>query len=90
MKAEAGKVTFIREVVALPRHVSQRFAVLWDGLSNHAQERENACTSHGLRFTVTPCSHRSISYGQQRIVQNLMHRRILEGIKKKLCAALEN
>lgn len=34
----------MREVVALSMHVSQRFAVLWDGLANHAQERENLHT----------------------------------------------
>lgn len=44
METEAGKVKFMREVVALSMHVSQRFAVLWDGLSNHAQERENPHT----------------------------------------------
>jgi hypothetical protein len=44
METEAGKVKFLREVVALSMHVSQRFAVLWDGLSNHAQKRENPHT----------------------------------------------
>lgn len=41
MRTEAGKVAFMREVVALSLHVSLRFALWWDGLSNHAQEREN-------------------------------------------------
>lgn len=41
MRTEAGKVTLMREVVALSLHVSLRFALLWGGLSNHAQKREN-------------------------------------------------
>lgn len=61
MKTEAGEVKFMGEVLALSSRVSQRFAVLWDGLSNHAQEKENTCTLYSSRLTVTPCRNRSIS-----------------------------
>lgn len=45
MKAEAGKVTLIREVVALPRPVSQRF-LLCGGMAYPATHRKEKTYAH--------------------------------------------